>query len=243
MEIALLIGLAALPVGVLCWYVYHHDQKAESVGQLLKSFFIGWLTVPIAIILALLIEHLVDIYSGDGLIVSLKIAFLSAAVPEEISKLFILWLLLRKNKHFDEYYDGIVYAVMVGMGFAFVENVMYLFEHYDTWVSVGLLRALLSVPGHYAFAVLMGFYFSLWHFCKGKQRRRYAVMMLLIPVLLHGTFDAILFGINLDDSGVGVLLGIVFFVFCYKMHKFAKPKIENLKLRDQSRKEDWNMFE
>ena len=78
-------------------------------------------------------------------------------------------VVVRKNKYFDERIDGIVYAVAISMGFAAFENVLYLVDNYEEWLSVGLSRAVLSVPGHYAFAVLMGYYYSKVYFPLSKK--------------------------------------------------------------------------
>ena len=82
-------------------------------------------------------------------------AFFVAALPEESFKLLALWLLLRKNPYFDEHFDGIVYAVCVGLGFAAVENVFFVVGEEGNWMGVAVNRALLAVPGHYAFAVVL----------------------------------------------------------------------------------------
>jgi RsiW-degrading membrane proteinase PrsW (M82 family) len=71
---------------------------------------------------------------------------------------------LRNNPYFDEHFDGIVYAVCVGMGFAGLENIMYVFQNMDDWMSVSVARAIFSVPGHFFFAVSMGYFYSCVHF-------------------------------------------------------------------------------
>ena len=87
-------------------------------------------------------------------------AFVGAAMPEEATKLLMLWLLLRRNKYFDERFDGIVYACCIGMGFAGTENVLYLFGNIENWQSVAVSRAIFAVPGHFMFAVAMGYFYS-----------------------------------------------------------------------------------
>ena len=115
----------------------------------------------------------------------------------------------------------VVYAVCVGLGFASMENIMYVFGDED-WFSTAIVRALLAVPGHYAFAILMGYYYSIYHFVDHSPK--VAVCVLLVPVLAHGTYDA------LAMSGIvsPVIGGLSFFVliyFCVKMHKVAKEKV------------------
>ena len=153
-----------------------------------------------------------------------------AAVPEEGFKLLALWLVLRKNPYFDEHFDGIVYAVCVGLGFAAIENLGYVLMHADMWLSVAITRALLAVPGHYAFAVFMGYYYSLYHF--GQKSTQNLLSIFLIPVLAHGCYDAF----ALSGSVEPLLGGISFLVlifFCIKMHKNARRKIQAQVDRDR----------
>jgi RsiW-degrading membrane proteinase PrsW (M82 family) len=173
---------------------------------------------------------------GEGgkptsLFATTTMAFVVAALPEETFKLFALWMVLRKNPYFDEHFDGIVYAVCVGLGFASMENIMYVFGDED-WFSTAIVRALLAVPGHYAFAILMGYYYSIYHFVDHSPK--VAVCVLLVPVLAHGTYDA------LAMSGIvsPVIGGLSFFVliyFCVKMHKVAKAKVLALVEKDNDR--------
>ena len=179
-------------------------------------------------------ENVIEfILLGDGaetLIGTTVDAFFVAALPEESFKLLALWLVLRKNRHFDEHYDGIVYAVCVGLGFAAVENVFYVFSD-DDWAGVAILRALLAVPGHYAFAVIMGYYYSLYHFVDHSNRT--AAYILFVPVVAHGTYDAIILG-GIVNPYVGCISTFVLIYFCIKMHKFAKTKILAQIERDKS---------
>ena len=118
--------------------------------------------------------------------------------------------------------DGIVYAVCVGLGFASLENIGYLFSVGDEWQTVAIGRALLAVPGHYAFAILMGYYYSVYHFVDHSPK--IAVCILLVPVLAHGAYDAI----AMSGMVHPYIEGVSFFVlvyFCMKMHKVAKKKV------------------
>jgi RsiW-degrading membrane proteinase PrsW (M82 family) len=136
----------------------------------------------------------------------------------------MLWLLVRKNKYFDDRLDGIVYAVTISMGFAAFVNVLYLIDNYEEWVSVGIMRALLSVPGHYAFAVLMGYYYSKVHFGISNAPKD-KLMILLAPVLVHTIFDWLLFSTTITPALAGILF-IVFIIFVIKMHKYANARIK-----------------
>ncbi|MBQ5511479.1 MAG: PrsW family intramembrane metalloprotease, partial [Prevotella sp.] len=140
----------------------------------------------------------------------------------ESFKLLALWLILRKNPFYDEHFDGIVYAVSIGLGFAAIENVLYLFDNVENWRSVAISRAFLAVPGHYAFAVLMGYYYSLHHFVDHSQRA--AILILFMPVLAHGIYDALALS-GMVNLYVGSVCFIVLIYFCVKMHKFAQKKV------------------
>lgn len=229
----LLIILAALLPAILLWlYIWKKDTQKEPTSWLVKAVLWG---VAICIPVALVEGGLeVLLFGADGkpssLMGSTTMAFVVAALPEEAFKLFALWMVLRKNQFFDEHFDGIVYAVCVGLGFASLENIMYVFGE-DDWFSTAIVRALLAVPGHYAFAILMGYYYSVYHFVDHSPK--VAACVLLVPVLAHGTYDA------LAMSGIvsPVIGGLSFFVliyFCVKMHKVAKAKVLALVEKDEN---------
>lgn len=228
----ILITAAVLPAILLWLYTCKKDAQPEPMSQMLKAFLYGALIcVPVA-----LVEQWLSVllFGPDGtpstLTGSTAQAFLVAAVPEEAFKLLALWLILRKNPFFDEHYDGIVYAVCVGLGFATIENLGYVLSHTDAWFAVAVSRALLAVPGHYAFAVFMGYYYSLYHF--GHKSTKNLLSIFFIPVLAHGCYDAF----AMSGSVEPVLGGISFILLvylCIKMHKNARQKIRAQLNRDR----------
>ena len=220
----ILITAAILPAILLWIYTCRRDAQPEPMSQMLKAFLYGAL---ICLPVSFVEQGISVLLFGPGgspttLAGSTIEAFLVAAVPEEGFKLLALWLILRKNPYFDEHFDGIVYAVCVGLGFAAIENLGYVLGHADMWLSVAISRALLAVPGHYAFAVFMGYYYSLYYF--GQKSTQNLLCIFLIPVLAHGCYDAF----ALTGTVEPVLGGISFIVlifFCIKMHKNARQKI------------------
>ena len=228
----ILIVAAILPAILLWLNTCRKDAQPEPMSQMLKAFLYGALIcIPVSFV-----ENYISgtLFASEGspsnLIGSTLEAFIVAAVPEEGFKLLALWLILRHNPFFDEHYDGIVYAVCVGLGFAAVENVGYVMMHADAWLSVAVTRALLAVPGHYAFAVFMGYYYSLYHF--GQKSAKNLLSIFFIPVLAHGCYDA--FALT---GTVEPLLGGISFIllvyFCVKMHKNARQKITTQVERDR----------
>ena len=212
--------LALMPAVLLLFFVVGKDKKQpEPPAQLIKAFLAGIVSVFVALTIVGVIEGFVPF--GDATIKGqINLAFWGAAIPEELSKLIMLWLVLRRNKYFDEHYDGIVYAVMVGLGFAAFENVMYMIDNYEDWLVVGSVRALMAVPAHYAFAVFMGYFYSLAHFSRRGRLYNY-IMALLVPIFLHGVYDALLMASDVVPESLSVLLSILCIVFCYYMHKEA----------------------
>lgn len=218
---------AIAPALVLAWYIYRRDKyQHEPVGQLLKAFSLGIVAVLMAAPLEALLEA-VGLTSSHSTTVlgNLWEAFFGVALVEEGCKLFVLWLMLRRNKYYDEMIDGVVYATMVGLGFAAAENIGYLFGNIDSWQSVAIGRALFAVPGHFMFAVAMGYYYSLNHFVSPSAGNR--AKILLFPVLLHGIYDGILMVMNASAGGSAVLL-LLFVVFCILMYRGAKRRIKRL---------------
>ncbi len=232
MSILIVIAAAVLPAILLWLYIWKKDTQKEPTAWLVKAVLWG---VAICIPVALVeggIEAL--LFGMDGKTSSLlgttTLAFVVAALPEETFKLFALWMVLRKNPYFDEHFDGIVYAVCVGLGFAALENIMYVFSEED-WVSTAIVRALLAVPGHYAFAILMGYYYSVYHFVDHSPK--VAACVLLVPILAHGAYDAIAMS-GMINQYIGGLSFFVLIYFCVKMHKVAKTKVLALIKKDEN---------
>lgn len=120
-------------------------------------------------------------------------AFIVAGFTEEYFKRFMVLKVPYKTSYFNEKLDGIVYGVFSALGFATVENIIYVVFTYTNNPFIGLYRGVFSVPAHAIFGVTMGYYLSLSRFDIDKNRKKKNMRMSLIaPVLLHGVFDFIL---------------------------------------------------
>ena len=148
---------ALIPALLLLGYIYWQDRKSpEPVKQLLKATAMGVLSIPLTFcILTPLSEMGFIAEDATTFGEAINIAFFGAAIPEELAKLLVLWLLLRKNKYFDERMDGIVYAVCVSLGFAGLENILYVVGDEDICnISRQLCRILpINLPDFRALAV------------------------------------------------------------------------------------------
>ena len=223
---------ALLPIAILIFYICYKDKKSpEPISQLLKAFFFGILSAPLSFCFSIPFGAL-GLYPTEAtnILESISTAFFAAAIPEEIAKFIMLWFLLRRNHYFDEKMDGIVYAVCVSLGFAALENILYLFSNYEEFLSVGISRALFAVPGHFCFGILMGYYYSLAKFYSRASMRNKA-LILIAPIIVHGLYDSILFIADVTPAVSGVLF-IVFLVFCHKMWRYGSKRIQEHLKRD-----------
>ena len=223
MNVLVLLVVALLPVVFLFFYVWKQDPQPEPTNWLVRALMCGvGICIPV-VVLEMGIQQLLLGEEGPTTLLGTTVeAFFVAALPEETFKLLALWLVLRKNPYFDEHFDGIVYAVSVGLGFAAIENVSYILGNQEEWLSVAVTRALLAVPGHYAFAVLMGYYYSVYHFV--DRSPRIAAYILLIPFVAHGIYDALAMS-GMVNPYIGGLSSLALIYFCVKMHKVARKKI------------------
>lgn len=220
------ILIAALaPVVMLLYYIYRKDEfQKEPVKEVLKAFGLGVASA----LLSLMISGpfgAIGLYPAEQVTLwdGIAISFFGAAIPEEIAKFLLFWLFVRRNKYFDEHMDGIVYAAAVSLGFAGLENVMYLFSAED-WVSTGIVRALFSVPAHFFFGILMGYYYSLVRFDPVTPSiNRFWVLG--APIIAHGIFDSILFSAGVLPEGLALVIMIVFIWFCNSLRKQASRRI------------------
>ena len=153
---------AVLPALALLYFIYRKDDlRTEPPKMVIRAFLLGMLAAFASILVSTPLE-LLGFFQEEPETVggSLAQAFFGAGFPEELAKLVILVLFLRRNLFFDEWVDGIVYAASLGLGFAALENIFYLFDNLNNWLEVGILRAFLSIPAHFFFGVTMGYFVS-----------------------------------------------------------------------------------
>ena len=180
----LVIMSAAIAPGLaLLSYFYLKDQyETEPISVVIKTFLFGvFLVLPIMFLQYVLEKE--QILNTD-----MANAFLWAAMIEEFFKWFILIYAIYQHVAFDEPYDGIVYGAAVSLGFASMENVLYLLAN---GVEHAFSRAFLPVSSHALFGVIMGYYLGKAKFSQSNNRT-YLILGLAAPVLLHGVYDYIL---------------------------------------------------
>lgn len=186
-----LVMIAFVPGIALMLAMYFYDRfDREPISLLVKLFAFGALSV----IPTFFVEKFISRFNYmQDLGFAAYNAFIVAGLTEEFFKYGVVRLFAFNHKAFNEKLDGIIYCAYAAMGFATVENVMYVVIGYQSNPHIGIVRGLLSVPAHLLFGVTMGYYLSMARFCKNPGLcARYNRLSLLVPILLHGTFDFIL---------------------------------------------------
>jgi len=222
MSALILLAIALAPGTAIAIYIYLKDRhEREPIGLLLRSFMFGTLSIFVTLLISWPLDLLIPIDEQD-LTQQAFHAFLLVALVEEFSKFIFARGILYKNKHFNEPFDGIVYSVMVGMGFATLENVLYAFQH---GIGTAIFRIFTAVPAHACFAILMGYYLGKAKFEHNKSY--YSLYALGIATLFHGAYDYCLFVSFVPGIALGALVSLVVGVWlsrkAIKIHQHASP--------------------
>lgn len=248
MGIISLALMALLPAIVLCVYVYIKDRvEKEPVSLLLKLLLFGALACFPAAGIESVLEGVINAFFSKSVMAMGVMQgsliyqynffkyFIGVALVEEAVKFLVLVLVTRKNKEFNSLFDGMIYSIFVSLGFAALENLMYVMSY---GLGTAIMRAVLSVPGHMFFGVMMGYHYSMWHitdkaaqveqslkadgiissYKKSFSSTKSIVMCLLIPILAHGFYD---FCCVMGDAWFVILIGFVIFMY---VHCFRKIK-------------------
>lgn len=235
MKIYLLI-LALIPVGCFIGWIYYKDKyEREPPIKLVEYFVFGILVSILAIFIEL---YLSKLNNFNGILSNIYTAFFVAALTEEGLKSIILIPMLLREKNFNEKLDGIIYSIFLSLGFATIENIIYLMrERIDLLFSLSITRGLISIPSHIMFAITMGYYISKYKFDK-YNKKKYLYFAVIIPILLHGVFDFIL----MIGYRWAIIVFVVYLIFLWKINldKLDKytlySKLRFYKRKNKSRK-------
>lgn len=185
-----LLAAAVAPALIAVFYIYVRDRYEKEPWRLLLTGTVFGVIITYPIIQA---ENLVLSFLPitGTLGEAFFDAFIVAAFVETAFKYAVLFLLTWKNRNLNEHFDGIVYSVFISLGFAGLENVLYIFNPLFGGMLTALARAFLSVPAHGFFAVTTGYYFSMAKF-EPQKRARYLTSAFFATWLMHGVYDFIL---------------------------------------------------
>jgi RsiW-degrading membrane proteinase PrsW (M82 family) len=217
--------LAVLPSIVLGWIIWKNDKVEKEPGGLLVGLFFSGIG---SIIVTLLLSPFVYMLpmcnpeTGNTLIELFFGVFIGVALVEEFSKWIFVKLITWKNKEFTHIYDAVVYAVFVSLGFATLENILYVV---DGGLVTALIRAILAVPLHTFCGVFMGYYYGLAKQSEINNRKELVTknlfLSLLVPILIHGFYDYCLFTGN-------PILVVLFYIFVILIYIFAFRRVIKL---------------
>lgn len=195
-----IILAAVLPCLFFIWLLNRLDRfKKEPRILMLKLFAAGLVTPVIASLLEAVTIPLCGLLPR-GLVIPAE-AFLGIAVVEEGVKLAAIFWIVHKRSEFDEVLDGAVYAIAVSMGFALVENILYVFGS-DAPMAVALVRGFTAVPLHALAAGFMGLALA-----RSRIESRGSVAGAFITaVFIHGAYDWFLMDERLSNLLIYPLL-------------------------------------
>ncbi len=190
MNFAISFILAILPVGILLRYFYKKDSlKPEPIGLIFKVFIWGFLGVFPTIFIELFVRSFKNFFSFSVIFFVGFEAFIVAGLVEEFVKLYIVKKSVYGNRNFDEVMDGIIYTITASLGFACLENIMYVI---GSNLAVAVIRGITAVPMHAIMSGIMGFYIGKAKFSSSAREKSLIKKGLMIAVILHGTYDFLL---------------------------------------------------
>jgi len=230
MSFAILISV--IPVLLLAIFVYSKDTVKEPKPLLFTLFAAGFLAAIIVLGINIVLSVIIpDFFITDNITkVSFyklfSMVFIEIAFVEEFCKWLMIRLVGYNNKQNDQSYDIIVYSVFVALGFALIENIFYLAPGN---ISLGIYRAIFSIPSHASFGVFMGSFLGLAKSYKQKDKALSKVYMfyaILVPTLLHTTYNFCL----LANSS---WFFIVFIIFVLSLYIMAIIKIREVAKKDE----------
>lgn len=246
MALVLLFILSILPGFIIVLYIYWRDRhNSEPLWYLSWCFAFGVLSTYPAIQMETFGMRDLGIHgAGDDPFMTFTFAFAVIAFSEEFVKYLFLRYYIFPKTIFDEPLDGIVYAIMIGMGFATLENILYVVirpNHLPTAFHIGWWRMITAIPGHAIFAVVMG-YFVGWAKFAPRYQALFLWLGLLGAVTLHGIYDYLIF-MSMRESLVFfvLFLGAMTSFFLLKKHSvyelYADKKSVEIDLESFKEKE------
>jgi RsiW-degrading membrane proteinase PrsW (M82 family) len=183
-QTALAIVFTVLPIVALLRYFYTRDMCREPRVALAKTFLLGLLVTIPAVPLSLGLSAILPLFSPGPLLAALYDAFIVAAVPEELLKLLVVALYCARRASFDEPMDGVVYGATAALGFAALENVLYVA---GGGLTAALVRSVTAVPMHAMMGAVLGYYVARARFEGGRRINTWKGLG--IAVLMHGLYD------------------------------------------------------
>lgn len=212
-QTGILTLLSAVPALGLAAYVYYNDATtSEPLSLLVGTFLLGVLTANFA---AVLNGVLKPYFGGLGFVGTILFFYVVVGPVEETVKLLAVRLFAYTDDRFDSVVDGAVYGAMAGLGFATIENALYITRELPAEgldLGLGLIGAgggitavrALAGPGHVIYAGIAGYYLGLAKFNR-DSRGPIIVKGLLIATFVHATYNAT---VGIGSAIIATLTGL-----------------------------------
>lgn len=233
MDVITVLALAVPPGVAISLFVYWKDKfDREPRKLLIWSFVLGMIsTLPSILVEAIGIS---SFKTEEGMMAIAINAFLIIGLTEEFFKFVMLRFYAYRKKEFNEPFDGITYGVMVSMGFATLENIMYVTQY---GMGNAFVRMFTAVPAHATFGIVMGYYTGLAKF--SKKEISCLLQGLIYAAILHGSYDFFLMQNSIPGLAIGALVSLViglrFSVKAMRLHQNISPfRHEQVHDRQQS---------
>ena len=217
----LLLVLVAItpPVAFLIYILRFDRTEPEPLRMVLKILLLGALSVIPAAIFQLIFLEL-PLFKIGGIAGAALESFLVVAPSEELIKLLVVLLFAWNNRNFNERFDGVIYTGTAAIGFAMAENILYVL---DLGLTVGILRAITSIPGHTFTGVLMGYYVGLAKFSATKlERNSNLAKGFLIAFSLHALYNTLVLS---DTAAAALMVPLVVFYFIIGIKMLKKGSL------------------
>jgi RsiW-degrading membrane proteinase PrsW (M82 family) len=220
--------VAAAPSLALLTYFYLRDRyEREPIGHIVAAYLLGMFALAAAQGATFMVSDWVssDWLHTGGEPARLFDAFVFAGIVEELAKWIVLVAAVYAWREFDEPMDGLLYGVAIALGFATLENLLFLSSR---GLDIAWQRAIFAVPAHALFGGCMGFYVGRAKFAPtdGTRVRRFWLSLTLsfvVPVGFHGAYDfALLHGLGWKVWMAVTLLSLAFWVFVLRRVKRAQ---------------------
>lgn len=217
---------ALAPVAAVIIYVYVKDKyEKESKRMLSLAFILGAIiSIIITTVLYMFFDLFLPLPDDYSIWQQFVKAFFVVALIEEFSKYIMVRGFLQPRKGFNEPFDGIIYAVMVSMGFAAVENIMYVLQG---GIDVALIRAFTAIPAHATFGIIMGYYMGKAKF--SNKRMKWNLIGLSLAILFHGAYDFFLFIGFIPGISIGAFVSLIVGIILSKRAIKAHQEISHFK--------------
>jgi len=219
--IAAYVVLSVLPALGLVAYVWHADATTgEPLHLLAATFVLGFLFAGFAAVLNTAFQQAFALVGVTWMVVFF---YLVVGPVEETVKLLAVRLYAYRSDRFDAVVDGAVYGAVAGLGFATIENAIYIGRDVlqtlqatgvDANVAVLQIAAVRTFagPGHVIYSAFAGYYLGLAKF-NPENRGPIVVKGLLVAAFIHATYNTAVSNLHLVYDPLGVPEGFVFIAF------------------------------